>query len=122
MVRFVKDKTAKSKTTGGAAGGSGNKSKDEAKEESNDSNKQSGNNDAPTWRTSAARDFLYNALLDETIPKNPAQMKPKEVYETICKNRPEFKHFQNYKDLDFANKLRSARERVNKKTSRADID
>jgi len=114
MVAHVKEKSTKGKKAGNG------ESNDEVEE--NKSSHQQSDADAPLWRKSAARDFLYNALLEGIIPQNPTQMKPREVYDTFCKMRPEFKHFQDYKALDFASRLRSARERVNKKTSRADTD
>jgi hypothetical protein len=79
------------------------------------------NTTAPEWGKSAARDYLYDLVLDGTIPGKD-EIKPKEVFNIYCKHREEFKYFQDYKALDFAGKLRSARERAGKKTDQSKED
>jgi hypothetical protein len=79
------------------------------------------NNAAPEWKNSAARDCLYDMVVDGVIPGKD-DITPKEVFEKYCKHLDEFKHFQDYKELNFASKLRATRERAAKKSSRSKED
>ena len=74
-------------------------------------------NKKPKWRNSPAQVFLYNGLKDGTIPMEG--MPPKEVYEKFCKDQPAFKEFG---DELFGSRLRSLREKVSDKKSKATRD
>lgn len=78
-------------------------------------------NAPPEWKKSAARDILYDMIVDGVIPGKD-DITPKEVFEKYCKDLDEFKHFQDYKELKFAEKLRATRERAAKKSSRSKED
>lgn len=71
------------------------------------------------WRGSDAREYLYGLILDEKIPAAD-KIKPKEVFEQYCKDRPEFSAFQDY--THFAARLRALRQTAAKKASRATED
>lgn len=71
------------------------------------------------WGTSAARDVLYDMIMDGKIEN---EMKPKQVYLTYLKHLPEFQPFQDYTALKFASKLSGARKRATKKLDRAAED
>ena len=43
--------------------------------------------------------FIRSASVDRDT------MTPKDIFDNYCKDRPEFRHFQNYKDIKFATKL-----------------
>jgi hypothetical protein len=73
------------------------------------------------WQDSAAKQYLYRLLIDGKLPAKDA-IRPKALYEQYCKNRPEFRNFQNYTNLGFATKLMALRERAEERTSRADED
>lgn len=77
--------------------------------------------DPTVWKTSAARDFLFELVSDENFP-GPKEIKPRKVFDDYCKDRPEFQHFQDYTAIKFADKLRQARTRANKKKDRATED
>jgi len=47
------------------------------------------------------------------------EMPPNQVHETFCQNKPEFSVF---KDENFASRLRSLRNKVKEKNTRADVD
>ena len=83
--------------------------------------KAKNDNDPPVWAKSMARDYLYGLIAKGKIPGR-TEIKPKEVYENYCKDRPEFKHFQNYKEMKFADKLRGLRDKHATKSSRSDKD
>ncbi|CAB9520237.1 unknown protein [Seminavis robusta] len=89
----------------------------EMKEETKLEDKES----QPKWGTSSARDVLYKLLLDGVIPDRD-KMEPKDVFEKHCKHRPEFKYFQDYKGMKFADKLNKTRKRVEKKKNRSTED
>lgn len=74
----------------------------------------------PEWRKSAARDYLFESVLDGTIPGKDSKIGPREVFEKYCKDRPEFKDFLDYSE--FPGRLRAARRRAAKKTDRATED
>lgn len=65
-----------------------------------------GNEEAPKWIKSDAKAYLYDLLEKEEIPSN---MKPKDVFETYCADRPEFIPF-GYKN--FSSRLRAMRIKV----------
>ena len=78
--------------------------------------------EAPEWKKSKARDYLYKLCLDPTFPSQD-DIRPKQVWEEDpwkLKDRPEFVWFQDYSK--FAERLRSARTRAGKKTVRAKAD
>ena len=78
--------------------------------------------EAPEWKKSKARDYLFKICLDPNFPSISA-IKPKQVWENDpwkVKDRPEFKWFQDYKE--FPERLRAARKRADKKTGRARED
>ena len=76
---------------------------------------------APEWGKSEARDYLFNLIVNEEIPGKDG-ITPREVFDKYCKSRPEFKHFQDYKAIKFADKLRQQRTRAGKKKDRAKED
>ena len=91
--------------------------KDEAKEEAKETNEP-----VEEWKTSKARDYLFNLCLDPSFPAKD-EIRPKQVWEDEpwkVKDVPEFKDFQDYSK--FAERLRKARERASKKTDRAKED
>ena len=76
--------------------------------------------EAPDWKQSKARDYLFKLCLDPNFPSQD-DIRPKQVWEEDpwkVKNRPEFVWFQDYSK--FAERLRSAR--AGKKTLRAKAD
>lgn len=73
----------------------------------------------PPWNKSGARDYLFDLTMDPSFPGKD-DIKPKQVWETYCMDRPEFKHFQDYSQ--FASRLRSARQRAATKIGRATED
>ena len=73
----------------------------------------------PPWRTSAARDVLYDMVLAGKIP---LEMKPKQVYLTYLQHLPEFAPYQDYTKLKFSTKMGSACKRAGKKRDRAKED
>ncbi len=80
--------------------------------------------EAPEWKKSKARDYLFQLCLNPNFPSRD-QIKPKDVWEKDpwkVKDVKCFKWFQDYKALDFASKLRQARARAEKKTGRARED
>ena len=80
-------------------------------------------NEGP-WMHSAAKAYLRDLIVTGKIPKRDKKTKkgfePKEVFEQFCKDRPEFKEYQDY--TNFASRLYSLRKTVEKKMSRADVD
>jgi hypothetical protein len=74
---------------------------------------------AVAWGKSEARDVLYDMILAGEIPSD---MKPKKVYLTYLKDLPSFEPFQDYTQLKFSGKLKSARERAGMKADRARED
>lgn len=76
---------------------------------------------APEWRKSKARDYLYSLLQKNEIPSR-YDIKPRDVFDKYCKDRPEFKHFQDYKELTFASKLLYLRNRLEERGNRASED
>ena len=78
--------------------------------------------EAPDWKQSKARDYLFKLCLDPNFPSQD-DIRPKQVWEEDpwkVKERPEFVWFQDYSK--FAERLRSARARAGKKTLRAKAD
>ena len=73
------------------------------------------------WGKSAARDKLYQMILDGEIP-DASKIKPKQVYMQYLKDLPEFAPFQDYTALNFASKLSGTRARAGKKVGRANED
>lgn len=71
---------------------------------------------APKWISSDAK-----ALLIELVKKGevPADMKPKKVFETFCKDRPEFKLVG---DANFASRLKGVRDKIKDKNFSAERD
>ena len=71
------------------------------------------NDHAPSWRTSEARDMLYNDLMNGVISvefqNTPS---PKAIYEQYYKDKPEFKIWEHEQ---FASRLRSLQKQVKRK-------
>lgn len=76
---------------------------------------------APEWRNSKAKEYLYGLLLRGEIP-GPNDIKPRAVFDQYCKDRPEFRHFQDYRDLSFATKLRYLRAKAEERGNRSKED
>jgi len=68
------------------------------------------------WKDSEAKQHLEDLIRNNKIP---ATAKPKQVYETHCQHRSEFKDFGN---KNFAGRLRALREKLTKKNDRAARD
>jgi len=68
------------------------------------------------WVKSAAKGYLMKLLTENKIP---ADMKPKEVFEAFCKDRPEFASFGH--DKLFSGRLRALRIKVLEGKDRATI-
>jgi len=69
----------------------------------------------PKWIKSDAKGYLRNLLTKGDIPN---EMRPKQVHQHYCKDRPEFEPFG---DKNFASRLKSLRDKVkdrNDKTAR----
>lgn len=75
----------------------------------------------PEWKNSEARNFLYGLLIRNELPGR-LDITPREVFDNYCKNRLEFRLFQDYQALNFANKLRNLRDKVEVKSTRASED
>lgn len=73
----------------------------------------------PDWRKSAAKAYLYALIVDNKIPSRD-EITPKKVFETHCKDRPEFKDFQDY--THFASRLLSLRKKSESRGDRAKED
>ena len=73
--------------------------------------------DPPEWTDSAARAYLYALLIAGDIPSNK---QPKEVFNEYCKDRPEFKDFQDYSK--FGSRLYYLRKKAAQRKGRADED
>jgi hypothetical protein len=91
---------------------------DESEEEMEE---EKSNNKPPEWKKSKARDYLYGLLARGELPDRHA-IKPKQVFDDYCKDRPEFKYFQNYKEIKFASKLLYLRKMVEARTDRSKED
>lgn len=76
---------------------------------------------APEWKNSRARDYLYGLIVDRKIPGRD-DITPRAVFDNYCKMRPEFKHFQDYKQIKFADKLRYLRNKISEKEDRSKVD
>jgi len=72
--------------------------------------------EAIEWKTSAARNILFEVVCEGNIPDN---LKPKEVCQKYFENLPEFKPF-GYNE--FATRLRSVRLRAERKLGRSSVD
>ena len=77
--------------------------------------------DPPQWRNSRAREYLMGLIMAGKIPSKDA-IKPKQVYDQYLKHRREFKHFQNYTELQFAGKLKYLRDKFEEKQDRRKED
>lgn len=88
---------------------------EEEKQEDNEEQNQK----PPQWKNSAAKAYLYKLIVDNKIPDRK-HIKPRQVFETYCQERPEFKHFQDYSN--FASRLLSLRNKAEEKGERADAD
>lgn len=75
----------------------------------------------PAWKDSLAQKYLFGLLVRNELPGR-SDITPKEVFDKFCRNRPEFKNFQDYKGINFASKLRSLRDKVEVKGNRAQED
>jgi len=81
------------------------------KDKSMSSNKQE-----PKWIKSPAKAYLLDLIEKGKVPST---LKPREVHDEFCVNRPEFQAF-GYKH--FSNRLRALREKVADRNDRADRD
>jgi hypothetical protein len=91
---------------------------DQSEEETEE---EKSNNKPPEWKKSKARDYLYGLLARGELPDRHV-IKPKQVFDDYCKDRPEFKYFQNYKEIKFASKLLYLRKMVEARTDRSKED
>ena len=73
----------------------------------------------PKWQDSAAKEYLYSLICDGTLPGKD-EIKPRQVFDQYCKDRPEFIHFQDY-EL-FKGRLLRLREKAKKRADRAKRD
>ena len=73
------------------------------------------------WDDSEAKEYLYSLIVDNKIPGKD-DIKPKQVYLQFCKDRAEFKCFQDYTALGFAAKLSHLRDKAEKREGRAERD
>jgi hypothetical protein len=93
---------------------------DEDEDEENKQNdKQEGK--PPEWKKSKARDYVCGLLVRGELPDRN-KIKPRQVFDKYCKDRPEFKHFQDYKELKFASKLLYLRKMLEARTDRSKED
>ena len=94
---------------------------EEEKEEVVEEEKEKDADKPPDWSKSKARDYLCGLILSGKLPDRK-KIKPKAVFQDYCKNRPEFKHFQDYKALKFAEKLLRLRNQLEAKADRSKED
>lgn len=97
---------------------------EDAQEEDEEGEEEPNNkedNKPPEWRKSKARNYLCSLLATGELPDRHS-IKPKEVFDKYCKQRPEFKHFQDYKDLKFASKLLYLRNMMKDRSDRSKED
>lgn len=77
--------------------------------------------DPPKWSESLAYDYLYKLVSSPDFPTKD-QIKPKQVYLKYCKDRDEFKDYQDYTALKFAGKLNDIRDKIEQRIGRAKED
>jgi hypothetical protein len=94
---------------------------DEEETEEEEQNNDKEDDKPPEWGKSKARDYLYGLIVRGELPDRDS-IKPKQVFETYCKHRPEFKHFQDYKGIKFATKLLYLRKRAAERDNRSQED
>lgn len=122
MARQEEDAEGVDTHDGEGEGGEGEQEdEDEDEDEAVQEKDQTEDDTPPVWAKSKAREYLYGLIKNKKIP-GKKEIKPKDVYEQYCKDRPEFKHFQDYKELKFADKLRGLRDKHETKSSRAEED
>ena len=78
----------------------------------------------PKWADSEAKEYVYDLLLDGTIPLDYATKRggvgPKKTHDTHCLGKPTFDHFPY--QPHFSSRLRTLREKVMERDNRADRD
>jgi hypothetical protein len=102
------------------------KDEDDDQDEDDDEDEENEQNNKhedkpPEWKKSKARDYVCGLLVRGELPDRNT-IKPRQVFDNYCKDRPEFKHFQNYKELKFASKLLYLRNMVEVRTDRSKED
>jgi hypothetical protein len=75
----------------------------------------------PEWKKSKARDYLYGLLVRGELPDRKT-ITPRGVFDVYCKDRPEFKHFQDYTSLKFPGKLKYLRDMTEARSDRSKAD
>ena len=64
---------------------------------------------------------MYGLLVRGELPDRKT-IKPREVFDVYCKDRPEFKHFQDYTSLKFPGKLKYLRDMTEARSDRSKAD
>ena len=71
------------------------------------------------WKHCDAKKHLCGLIVDGVVPDRHS-IKPKQVFEVYCKDRPEFKDHQDYSK--FADRLLRLRKKAEKRSGRAQVD